>query len=59
MRPVTFAAGRRALAFGRSKINLHSAEDPFVPHAKWPTPGSADRRFIVAATMDALELVRK
>jgi hypothetical protein len=23
MAPVTFGAGRRALAFGRSKINLH------------------------------------
>jgi catechol 2,3-dioxygenase-like lactoylglutathione lyase family enzyme len=59
MRPVTFAEGRKALVFGRSKINLHSAKGPFEPHAKWPTPGSADLCFIVATTMDALELVRK
>lgn len=42
MKEVVFGAGRRALAFGRQKINLHSAELPIAPHAASPTPGSAD-----------------
>ncbi len=42
MRPVTFGAGRRALAFGTSKINLHRAGQEIVPHAARPTRGSAD-----------------
>jgi catechol 2,3-dioxygenase-like lactoylglutathione lyase family enzyme len=42
MRPVTFAGGRRALAFGTSKINLHRAGRELLPHAARPTPGSAD-----------------
>ncbi|OMI35702.1 VOC family protein [Streptomyces sparsogenes] len=41
MRPVTFGAGRRALDFGRSKINLHLAGHELLPHAARPTPGSA------------------
>jgi len=42
MRPVTFAAGRRALEFGTSKINLHQAGQEITPHAARPVPGSAD-----------------
>jgi catechol 2,3-dioxygenase-like lactoylglutathione lyase family enzyme len=42
MAPVTFGAGRRALAFGRHKINLHQAGREFEPKARRPTPGSAD-----------------
>jgi catechol 2,3-dioxygenase-like lactoylglutathione lyase family enzyme len=42
MRAVTFGAGRTALAFGRSKINLHRAGHEFEPKAHRPTPGSAD-----------------
>jgi catechol 2,3-dioxygenase-like lactoylglutathione lyase family enzyme len=42
MRPVTFGNGRRALAFGNSKINLHPAGRELLPHAARPTPGSAD-----------------
>jgi catechol 2,3-dioxygenase-like lactoylglutathione lyase family enzyme len=42
MQPVTFGDGRRALAFGNSKINLHQAGREFEPKAAWPTPGSAD-----------------
>ncbi|MGW2822481.1 VOC family protein [Streptomyces sp. NPDC001443] len=42
MRPVTFGAGRRALAFGSSRINLHQAGHEVLPHAVRPTPGSAD-----------------
>ena len=42
MRPVTFGAGRRALEFGTSKINLHQAGQEITPHAARPTRGSAD-----------------
>ncbi|MGW3495945.1 VOC family protein [Streptomyces sp. NPDC001020] len=42
LRPVTFAAGRRALAFGTSKINLHEVGSELLPRAARPTPGSAD-----------------
>ena len=42
MRPVTFGEGRRALAFGTSKINLHQRGRELLPHAACPTPGSAD-----------------
>lgn len=42
VQPVSFGAGRRALAFGQQKINLHAADAPFRPHAAHPTPGSAD-----------------
>ncbi|MDB5339400.1 MAG: glyoxalase [Planctomycetaceae bacterium] len=46
MQVVTFGAGRRALAFGQSKINLHQAGQEFEPKAQRPTPGSADLCFI-------------
>ena len=46
MRAITFAGGRRALEFGRQKLNLHSADAPISPHASRPTPGSADLCFI-------------
>jgi len=42
MEAVTFGAGRTALAFGRSKINLHRAGHEFEPKAYRPMPGSAD-----------------
>ncbi len=42
MHPVTFGAGRRALEFGTSKINLHQAGQEITPHAARPTRGSAD-----------------
>jgi catechol 2,3-dioxygenase-like lactoylglutathione lyase family enzyme len=43
---VTFAGGRRALAFGNQKINLHEQGGEFDPKAQHPTPGSADLCFI-------------
>lgn len=46
MQVVTFGAGRRALTFGTSKINLHQAGQEFEPKAQRPTPGSADLCFI-------------
>ncbi len=42
MEAVSFGDGRRALAFGRQKINLHPASAPLAPHAATPMPGSAD-----------------
>lgn len=42
MRVVTFGNGRKALAFGDQKINLHQAGKEFEPKAARPTPGSAD-----------------
>ena len=49
MQPVSFAGGRRALAFGRQKINLHQAGREFEPKALVPTPGSLDLCFITDA----------
>jgi len=46
MRVVTFGEGRRALAFGAQKINLHAAGREFEPHAARPAPGSADLCFL-------------
>jgi catechol 2,3-dioxygenase-like lactoylglutathione lyase family enzyme len=48
MEAVTFGAGRRALRFGDSKINLHQAGAEFEPKAVRPTPGSADLCFVSA-----------
>jgi catechol 2,3-dioxygenase-like lactoylglutathione lyase family enzyme len=42
MEVVTFAEGRKALAFGQQKFNLHQAGNEFDPKAQRPTPGSAD-----------------
>jgi catechol 2,3-dioxygenase-like lactoylglutathione lyase family enzyme len=53
MRAVTFGAGRRALAFGSQKINLHLAGREFSPHAKRPAPGSADVCFVTEVPLDA------
>ena len=42
MTPVTFGDGRRALAFGDQKLNLHQAGKEFEPKARVPTKGSGD-----------------
>jgi len=52
MEAVTFGAGRTALAFGRSKINLHRAGHEFEPKASRPTPGSADLCLIAAGPLE-------
>jgi catechol 2,3-dioxygenase-like lactoylglutathione lyase family enzyme len=49
---VTFAGGRKALAFGAQKINLHEAGREFEPKAHAPTPGSADLCLIAAVPLD-------
>jgi catechol 2,3-dioxygenase-like lactoylglutathione lyase family enzyme len=59
MEVMSFAGGRRALRFGRQKLNLHSVEAPIAPHASTPTPGSADLCFItdtpIAAVVSRLQ----
>jgi catechol 2,3-dioxygenase-like lactoylglutathione lyase family enzyme len=52
MRPVTFGDGRRALAFGSQKLNLHAAGEEFEPKANRPTPGSADFCLISTTPID-------
>ena len=59
LKEVTFGAGRKALAFGRQKINLHAAGQPaqgpagsVAAIATRPTPGSADLCLVVAETPD-------
>jgi len=54
MHPVTFGAGRRALAFGRQKINLHQAGHEIDPKAARPTPGSADLCLITTEPLDCV-----
>jgi catechol 2,3-dioxygenase-like lactoylglutathione lyase family enzyme len=59
MRAVAFGAGRRALAFGMQKINLHAAGAEWKPHARAPTRGSADLCFITMTPLpDAMAHVR-
>ncbi len=55
MRVVTFEGGRKALAFGQQKINLHSAANPFEPKAARPTPGSADLCFITDVPLERVQ----
>ena len=42
MREEVFGEGRRALAFGRCKLNLHQAGREFEPKAAHPAPGAVD-----------------
>ena len=60
MEPVTFAGGRRGLAFGRQKLNLHQAGREFEPKALKPAPGAIDLCFIsqtpLAQVMDDLRM---
>jgi catechol 2,3-dioxygenase-like lactoylglutathione lyase family enzyme len=42
MTAVSFGDGRRALAFGDQKLNLHQAGREFEPKALRPTPGAVD-----------------
>jgi catechol 2,3-dioxygenase-like lactoylglutathione lyase family enzyme len=45
---------RKALHFGRQKINLHQRGKEFEPKAAHPLPGSADLCFIAAVPLDAV-----
>jgi catechol 2,3-dioxygenase-like lactoylglutathione lyase family enzyme len=48
---VTFN-GRKALAFGEQRINLHQRGHEFNPKAAHPTPGSGDLCFITATPIE-------
>ncbi|MEO8487846.1 MAG: VOC family protein [Betaproteobacteria bacterium] len=52
MDALTFGGGRRALAFGAQKINLHLVGSEFVPHANAPTRGSADFCLLTGVPLD-------
>lgn len=52
MEVVTFGAGRKALAFGQQKFNLHEAGREFEPKADRPTPGSADLCLIADGSLN-------
>jgi catechol 2,3-dioxygenase-like lactoylglutathione lyase family enzyme len=54
MTVVTFGAGRRALAFGRQKINLHETGREIDPKAERPTPGSADLCLVAATALETV-----
>ena len=49
---IEFAGGRKALAFGAQKINLHRRGKEFEPKALTPTPGSGDFCLISAVPID-------
>lgn len=55
MKVITFGAGRKALTFGRQKINLHAAGHEFEPKAQQPTPGSADLCFLTLAPLPQVQ----
>ncbi|WP_282943397.1 VOC family protein [Paenibacillus sp. RC67] len=52
MEVLTFGSGRKALQFGRQKINLHQHGQEFEPKATSPLPGSADLCFITEMPLD-------
>jgi catechol 2,3-dioxygenase-like lactoylglutathione lyase family enzyme len=54
MQPVTFGAGRRALRFGRHKLNLHQAGHELGPKARRPTPGSVDMCLVTTTPLARL-----
>ena len=55
MEPITFAEGRRGLAFGRQKINLHVAGAEFEPKAAHPGTGTADFCLITETPLDEVQ----
>lgn len=54
MKVVTFSGERKALAFGRQKINLHQQGDEFTPKAHRPSPGSADLCLITSTPLQTV-----
>ncbi len=49
-----FRPGRWALRFGAQKINLHEAGSEFVPHARYPQPGSQDWCWLVSEPLETV-----
>ena len=59
MKEITFGKGRKALAFGHQKINLHELGKSREPCAQHPASGSADLCLITAEPLsDVAEHVR-
>jgi len=59
MEAITFAGGRRGLAFGQQKLNLHQAGQEFEPKALKPGPGAIDLCFIATSTLaEVIETLR-
>ena len=59
MKEVTFGGQRKALAFGRQKLNLHAAgqaggADDVVAVAACPTPGAVDLCLVVSEPIDSV-----
>lgn len=54
MTVVSFGDGRRALTFGRQKINLHQAGREFEPKADRPAPGALDVCFITETPIQSV-----
>jgi catechol 2,3-dioxygenase-like lactoylglutathione lyase family enzyme len=52
MAEATFGQGRKALVFGRQKINLHQLGNEFLPNARNATPGSADLCFVASIPLE-------
>ena len=52
MEPITFAGGRRGLAFGRQKLNLHQAGREYEPKALKPAPGAIDLCLIASSPLE-------
>src|SRR5690348_15608100 len=52
MQVATFAEGRKALRFGKQKINLHQKGKEIDPKAESPTPGSADLCFLTSLPLE-------
>ncbi|MHB1937136.1 MAG: VOC family protein [Acidobacteriaceae bacterium] len=52
--------GRKALAFGIQRLNLHQRGHEFNPRAAHPTPGSADLCFLTTTSLeDVMECLRE
>ncbi len=50
---ITFGDDRKALRFGKQKINLHEAGNELEPKALAPTPGAGDFCFIITTPLEA------
>ncbi len=57
---ITFGGGRKALKFGKQKINLHQQGREYQPHAKHPAPGSSDLCFVASVPLqDVMQHLRR
>ena len=52
MTAISFGEGRRGVAFGDQKLNLHQAGQEFEPRALRPAPGAIDMCFTTDVPLD-------